>query len=754
MSSFIRSRILLIGVMTILVVIGAVWVFGPGAVQPIAQIPTLAAAPEITFTPPPDLSTLAAQFPRLAKILNNPELDSAYKEFLLAFERGGADAAILLAQQRGLLTEDNQVRITLVLDTQDSAALVTELTNLGVNVRGTYQDLIDISIPIELIVKTAQSDDPGKVFDQITQLNHVTGLQLPQVKPQNSSDLLKADESPPYYLPLASQPAGANFIDPITSEGVKFIQADVWHAAGYTGHGVKIGVLDQGFDSYRDLLGRELPITVTVKSFVPGIDLGQTGINHGAAVAEIIHDVAPDAEIFLAYYDGGDVSMGNAVDWLVSQGVQIISHSAGGMAAPMDGTGRDAEIVDRVTSAGILWINSAGNSANEHYRGAFTDTDNDGVHEYAPGKTLLGFQSTGGATTQIVLDWNDWSVTGTQALNLFLLDDQGSVLASSRNTREGGHPPVQQIIFKFDASRTYFVTIQGVNVTQPIRLDLYVHPTLNMELSDPTGSLATPGDAIGALSIGAVNWRNSVLEPFSARGPTADGRIKPDLVGPDGVSNAVNAPDRFYGTSAAAPHIAGAAALIWGAYPQASVADVRQVIISSTIDLLEPGADPLTGYGELQLPQPPPTPTPLPPTSTPAPGITITPAPTSTPIKVVIAIPTIIRSRPPINSGSSDQSGLILIGIAVITIGLAGSIGFRSINRSRTRSKSIKRSSKPDRSIQLTCTHCGRVNRATAIYCTQCGRPIGATVTATKCAQCDHVLRPRAKFCSNCGKAA
>ncbi len=750
MSSFIRSRILLIAVMTILVVIGAVWVFGPGAVQPIAPTPTLAPAPQITFVPPPDLSTLAAQFPRLAKILNNPELDSAYKEFLLAYERGGADAAVLLAQQRGLLTDDNQIRITLVLDTQDSAGLQSELKNLGVNVRGAFQDLIDISIPIELIVKTAQSDDPAKVFDQITGLEHVIGLQLPQVKPQNISHSLRADESPPYYLPLNSQPAGTNIIDPVTSEGVKFIRADVWHTAGYTGQGVKIGVLDQGFDGYRDLLGRELPLTVTVKSFVPGIDLDQTGINHGAAVAEIIHDVAPDAELYLAYYDGGDVSMGNAVDWLESQGVQIISHSAGGMAAPMDGTGRDAEIVDRVASAGILWINSVGNSANEHYRGAFTDTDNDGVQEFAPGKTLLGFQSTSGATTQIVLDWNDWTLTGTQALNLFLLNDQGSVLASSRNTRDGGHPPVQQIIFKFDDSRTYFVTIQAVNVTQPAQLDLYVHPTLNLELSDPTGSLVTPGDAIGALSIGAVNWRNSVLEPFSSRGPTNDGRIKPNLVGPDGVSNAVDAPDRFFGTSAAAPHIAGAAALIWAAYPQASASDVRQYIISSTIDLLEPGADSLTGYGELQLPEPPQTPTPLPPTSTPAPGITLTPAPTSTPIKVVIAIPTIVRSRPPINSESNDQSSLILIGIAVITIGLAGSIGFRSIARSRTRSKSIPR--RADISPNI-CAHCGRVNRSNAIYCAQCGRPIGATITETKCARCDHVLRSGAKFCSNCGNS-
>jgi subtilisin family serine protease len=745
MNSFTRSRLLILIALTLIVIFGAMWVFGPGAVRPIPPTPTLAAAPKITFTPPPDLSTLAAQFPRLAKILNNPELDSAYKEFLLAYERGGSEAAILLAQQRGLLTDDNQVRITLVLDTEDSASLVKELTDIGVNVRGTYKDLIDISIPVELIVQTARSDDPGKVFDQITQLEHVIGLQLPQTKLPGADQSIKADKSPLFYLP----PKYPNAIDPIRSEGVKFLQADLWQAAGYTGRGIKIGVLDQGFDGYRALLGRELPINIEVKSFVPGFDIDETGIEHGTAVAEIIHAVAPDAQLVLAYYDGGDVSMGNAVDWLMSQGVQIISHSAGGMAAPIDGTGRDAQLVDEVVAQNILWINSVGNGAQEHYRGQFTDSDGDSVHEFAPGKTLLGFQGKAKATTQIVLDWADWAKDGTQAVNLFLLDDLGNTLASARNTREGGQPPVQQIIYKFDQSRTYFVTIQSANVTRPLRLDLFIHPTENMELTDPVGSLSSPGDAIGSLTIGAVNWRDSSLEPFSARGPTNDGRIKPDLVGPDGVSTASDAPDQFYGTSAAAPHIAGAAALILSAYPQAAMTDIRQYIISNTIDLLDPGPDTLTGYGELQLPPPPPTPTPLPPTATPAPGVTITPAPTATPIKVAIVIPTVIRSRTPINSTGDNSSGLIFLGIAVITIGLAGTIGLRSINRSRARSQS---NVKQVGNLFNSCQYCGRANRSEAIYCVQCGRSIGAATTKAQCQQCGSVLRPGAKFCSNCGK--
>src|SRR5512139_137593 len=208
--SFLQSRLILIGIVAALVVIGAVWVFGPGRVQLAAPQATLAPAPSVTFLPPPDLKELAVQFPRLEKILNNPELDSVYKDFLVAYESGGAEAAELLARQRGLLTPDNQIRVTLMLDTENSTTLVGELQNLGIIVRGTYKDLIDIGVPLELIVQTAQSDDPGKVFDQITQLEHVINLQLPAPGKPN------ADTQPANTLAGFLQPP-----QPVTSEGVK-----------------------------------------------------------------------------------------------------------------------------------------------------------------------------------------------------------------------------------------------------------------------------------------------------------------------------------------------------------------------------------------------------------------------------------------------------------------------------------------------------------------------------------------------------
>jgi subtilisin family serine protease len=761
--SFLRSRLFLIGIVAALVVIGAVWVFGPGRVQPAAPQATLAPAPNITFTPPPDLKDLAQQFPRLEKILDNPELDSVYKDFLVAYESGGAEAAELLARQRGLLTPDNQVRVTLVLDTEDSATLVNELQSLGVIVRGTYRDLIDIGIPLELIVKTAESEDPGQVFDQITQLEHVINLQLPSPsKPNASQSAPGGRNAAPWgsatfnrwmIVQQEQLPQPANLLagflqppDPVTSEGVKVIGADRWHAAGYTGQGMKIAILDQGFDGYRDLLGRELPSNVTAKSFVPGIEVDQTGISHGAAVAEVIHDVASDAELYLVYYDGGDVSMGNAVEWMLQQGVNIISHSAGGLAAPMDGTGRDAELVKLAADNGVLWINSAGNNGAQHYRAAYTDTNNDLVHEFAPDKTLLAFQADPNITSQIVLTWNDWQPGGTQDLDLFVFDQDGNVIASSRNTREGDRPPVEQIVYQFDDARTYYVTINGVNVTQPIELRLFVHQTPLLELADPIGSLATPADAREALTVGAVNWRDNQLEPFSSRGPTADGRVKPDLVGPDGVSNAMYAPQGFYGTSAAAPHVAGAAALVWGAYPQATAQEIRDFLINHAVDLEANGPDNETGAGLLVLADPPPPPTPIPPTPTNEPGApTATPQPTATARPIVLATPN--RPRPSTAAASNNFGnwiGLIVIGLA---LAIGAGVGFSMMRRARSVPQPAQSVAIPafDRSA---CSYCGYRLRADANFCLQCGRPVRNPST---CSRCHSPLRPGSKFCGHCG---
>ena len=111
------------------------------------------------------------------------------------------------------------------------------------------------------------------------------------------------------------------------------------------------------------------------------------------------------------------------------------------------------------------------------------------------------------------------------------------------------------------------------------------------------------------MSVGAVHYDNydrGIVADYSSRGPTTDGRFKPELVAPSGVSTvSYGESEIFYGytgTSAAAPHVAGAAALIKSAYPSSSSDDLWNALIEATVDIDARGRDNNTGHGKLVLP--------------------------------------------------------------------------------------------------------------------------------------------------------
>ena len=107
------------------------------------------------------------------------------------------------------------------------------------------------------------------------------------------------------------------------------------------------------------------------------------------------------------------------------------------------------------------------------------------------------------------------------------------------------------------------------------------------------------------MSVGAIrhrNWNAGRIDDYSSRGPTTDGRIKPELVAPTGVSTVSHAPYIFDGTSFAAPHVAGAAALIKSANPSYSRSQLWDALIEATVDIGPRGRDNDSGYGKLVLP--------------------------------------------------------------------------------------------------------------------------------------------------------
>ena len=114
------------------------------------------------------------------------------------------------------------------------------------------------------------------------------------------------------------------------------------------------------------------------------------------------------------------------------------------------------------------------------------------------------------------------------------------------------------------------------------------------------GYLTTPADAPGVIAVGAVDLEG-VLAGFSSHGPTADGRIKPDVVAPGEGVVTVEARGvdylRLSGTSFAAPLVSGVCALLRQAQPAWGPGRLQEALRQSAEDLGEAGPDTLYGWG-------------------------------------------------------------------------------------------------------------------------------------------------------------
>jgi hypothetical protein len=87
-----------------------------------------------------------------------------------------------------------------------------------------------------------------------------------------------------------------------------------------------------------------------------------------------------------------------------------------------------------------------------------------------------------------------------------------------------------------------------------------------LELATAAGSLAQPPDNARVLTVCAPDGDGTVggAATCSSRGPTVDGRLKPDVLAPVGLADELR--QLFAGTSATAPHAAGMLALLGEAF--------------------------------------------------------------------------------------------------------------------------------------------------------------------------------------------
>ncbi|MCW2529298.1 MAG: hypothetical protein JWM76_4158, partial [Pseudonocardiales bacterium] len=232
---------------------------------------------------------------------------------------------------------------------------------------------------------------------------------------------------------LAGSP-GVQLVAPISraytengpAQSVNTSLASVWQTNGRTGAGAVVAIVDGGFAGLAGEVGAgHLPMANRTVNGNHCADVDDD--DHGTAVAEIVHQMAPDATLLLYCIDD-TVGLAQAAVELKAAGAQIVSCSLGFVTdARGDGTGlattshtSAAVTVAGVRKQGVLWVNSAGNSAADHWSGALTDRNDDGwVDLNTVSDEFDQIVVPAGSSTEVALSWDQWPAS-TLGVNLRL----------------------------------------------------------------------------------------------------------------------------------------------------------------------------------------------------------------------------------------------------------------------------------------------------------------------------------------------
>jgi hypothetical protein len=537
-------------------------------------------------------------------------------------------------------------RLTLDVRAEVSDALLAQLAAFGVEVIHASESYGSIRLRANLLQVLRIAELPEVIFVQPKQ-EAITSRFGPRDRTQSlPPESLEGSSSPVHRLDRAA------FVDAvhqavaqqggILEVGTRNSEGDQTHRAALArttysvnGTGVKIGVLSDGVTNLAasQALGDLGPVTV-----LPG----QTGSgDEGTAMLEIIHDLAPGAQLYFATAMNGIASFAQNIRALRTAGCDIIVDDVfyfvespfqdGQTGSSQHNAGAIAQAVKDVTAAGALYFASAGNAGNITFgtsgvwEGNFVNggTISQGqIHSYG----LQNYNVLNIRGSLVNLYWADPLGGSPNDYDLYRVNNAGLILAASLNFQTGTQDPYEQVSSPTGSDGNLIIIVKYAGVGR------FLHLGTNRGRL----SIATVGQTHGHSAVNAPNAfgvaatpavgpypnpfnSSNVVETFSSSGPrrifyngngsaitpgnfTSTGGLvlnKPDITAADGVSvtgvGGFGSP--FFGTSAAAPHAAAIAALVKSRNLLLTATQVRTALINSAIDIMMPGWDRDSGVG-------------------------------------------------------------------------------------------------------------------------------------------------------------
>ena len=367
---------------------------------------------------------------------------------------------------------------------------------------------------------------------------------------------------------------------------------------GVTGEGVYIAVVDGGIDSTHSefqgrIVDRRLLRLPTLRNRdhgthvagIIGADFDGQGVTGVAPNVQLLDAELSILRRFDDLFGEGEANYGEAMDainWAAKNNknlnakekADVINMSQGWEAWEYGRDGSDpmSFLINQVVNDGVIFVKSAGNDSRRRASGNVSPNQlNHEKHDFGVGET---------SEVEVTLVWD----TEANDLDLAILDQSGNELHDSRSNLNPRTPRTrtwketteigtfyEQVTFKGQGQKLYTLQVEAHNVQNPQSYEVWVSKGSVFASPDRTKTVSVPGYSEKIITVGAVDKWNAGTE-YSSRGPANTGLMKPEIVAPGGSKTGkIRSTKASYrgddygesdGTSMAAPHVAGVAALI------------------------------------------------------------------------------------------------------------------------------------------------------------------------------------------------